>query len=124
MAVRKMKIRRNLLEMILAVSEESHPNEMVAMLAGKGDTAEELILLPFESGLEAAIIHTEMLPLGMKIIGTFHSHPSANAAPSTADLEMFSRFGRYHLIVPYPYKEENCKCYDRYGNEIEMEIVD
>ena len=118
------RIKRELLEMLLVISKESHPNEMVALLAGKKNLAEELVVLPFESGLTSAIIHTEMLPLGMRIVGTFHSHPSPHPIPSTADLQMFSRFGRFHIIVAYPYTMESWKCYDRYGNEVEAEIVD
>lgn len=120
----KMKIKRELLEMLLVASKESHPNEMVALLAGKKNVAEELVVLPFESGTTSAIIHTEMLPLGMRIVGTFHSHPSPHPVPSAADLQMFSRFGRFHIIVAYPYDEDSWKCYDRYGNEVEVEIVD
>jgi proteasome lid subunit RPN8/RPN11 len=119
-----MKIKRPLLEMLLAVSKESHPHEIVALLAGKKNVAEELIVLPFEGGMTSAIIHTEMLPLGMKVIGTFHSHPSPNPVPSRADLEMFSRFGRYHIIVAYPYTTESWRCYDRYGNPVDAEVVD
>jgi proteasome lid subunit RPN8/RPN11 len=119
-----LKIKKELLEMLLAISKESHPMEMVALLAGRRNVAEELIVLPFESGVASAIIHTEMLPLGMRIIGTFHSHPSPHPVPSSADLELFSRFGRYHIIVAYPYTMDSWKCYDRHGNVVEAEIID
>ncbi len=110
--------------MILAVAKDSYPYEIIALLAGKKNVAEELIILPFESGMTSAIIHTEMLPLGMKILGSVHSHPTPNNTPSSADIEMFSRFGRYHIIVGYPYTERSWRCYDRFGKEVNVEIVD
>jgi len=110
--------------MILAVSKDNHPDEVVALMAGRKGIAEELVFLPFEGGRTSAIIHMDMLPLGMRIIGTFHSHPSPNPYPSSADLQMFSRYGRYHIIVAYPYTMDSWKCFDRNGREVEVEIVE
>jgi len=119
-----MKITRSLLEMILAAARDSYPHEFVALLSGKKGVINELIFLPFESGEMGAIIHTDLLPLGMKIYGTVHSHPSENARPSSEDLRMFSRFGKIHIIVSYPFNEKSWRCYDSKGNRIEIEVVD
>jgi proteasome lid subunit RPN8/RPN11 len=119
-----MKIKRSLLEMLLIISKENHPHEIVALLTGRKGVAEELIILPFEGGRSSAIIHMEMLPLGMKIIGTFHSHPSPNPYPSSADLDMFSRYGKYHIIVAYPYTMDSWRCFDRAGREVRAVVVE
>ncbi|AGK60707.1 proteasome Rpn11 subunit JAMM motif, Metallo peptidase, MEROPS family M67B [Archaeoglobus sulfaticallidus PM70-1] len=119
-----MEIKRELLELMLAVAKENHPNEIVALITGRKGIGEELIFLPFESGETMAIIHTDMLPLGMKILGSFHSHPRPILEPSQADLSMFSRIGKFHIIVAYPYDKKSWRCFDRYGNEIEVKILD
>jgi proteasome lid subunit RPN8/RPN11 len=117
-----MKIKRSLLKMILAAARDAYPHEFIAMLAGKKDVIDELIFLPFESGEVSAIIHTNMLPLGMKIYGTVHSHPSTNLRPSAEDLRMFSK-GKVHIIVGYPFDEDSWECYDRNGNSISIEVM-
>jgi len=119
-----MKITRSLLEMILAAARDSYPHEFVALLSGKKGVISELIFLPFESGEMGAIIHTDLLPLGMKIYGTVHSHPSKNLSPSGEDLRMFSRFGKIHIIVGYPFNEKSWRCYDNRGNIINIEVID
>ncbi len=119
-----MKITRSLLEMILAAARDSYPYEFVALLTGKKGVINELIFLPSESGEMSAVIYTDMLPLGMKIYGTVHSHPSRNIEPSAEDLHLFSKYGRVHIIVGYPYDEKSWRCYDSRGNRIEIEVID
>jgi proteasome lid subunit RPN8/RPN11 len=121
---RSMQITKSLVKLILAAARDTYPHEFVAMLGGSKNTIRELIFLPFETGERAALIHTEMLPLGMKIYGTVHSHPSPNPRPSAEDLKMFSRYGKVHIIVCYPFNERSWKCFDRRGNEIDIEVVD
>jgi len=119
-----LKILKGVLEMALAAARDMHPNEFVAVLGGKGSLINELIFLPFQSGGVSAIIQMDMLPLGMRIFGTIHSHPSPNATPSPEDLAMFARYGKLHIIVAYPYGEDNWRCYDRDGNPTEIEVVE
>ncbi len=118
-----MKIKRELLITILEAAKNSHPDEFVALLTGDKDVLEELVFLPFISGRVSALIHLDMLPIGMKVYGTVHSHPSPNCKPSEEDLALFSRFGRYHIIVCYPYDMNSWKCYDREGKEVKLEVV-
>lgn len=120
-----MRVARSLLDFILAAARDSYPYEFIGLLAGKKDLAEEVIFLPgTQSGETSATIFMDMLPLGMKVLGTAHSHPSSNIKPSSADLRMFSRQGKYHIIVGYPFNYKNWKCYDRRGNEVDVEVVD
>ncbi len=118
-----MKISRELLKEILAIARDSYPNEFIALLSGKKDLIEELIFLPFISGESSAIIHLDMLPLGMRVHGTVHSHPSPCCEPSEEDFFLFTRYGKYHLIVCYPFGPRNWKCYNHKGEEVELEVV-
>ncbi|AEA46939.1 Mov34/MPN/PAD-1 family protein [Archaeoglobus veneficus] len=118
------KILRGVLKMALEAAKDMHPHEFVALLGGKGELINELVFLPFQSGSVSAIIHMDMLPIGMRVLGTIHSHPSPNATPSQEDLQMFARFGKVHIIVAYPYGEDDWKCYDRSGQPTEIEVVE
>ncbi|WP_290595705.1 MULTISPECIES: Mov34/MPN/PAD-1 family protein [unclassified Archaeoglobus] len=119
-----MKISKTLLLTILEAAKSAHPDEFVALLSGSKDVIEELIFLPFVSGSVSAVIHLDMLPIGMKVFGTVHSHSSPSCRPSDEDMALFTRFGKYHIIVCYPYDERSWKCYDRSGSEIELEVVE
>ena len=121
---KSMKIRRETLKFALEVAKESYPNEFVALLAGKKGIIEEIVFLPFSSSEKLALIHMDMLPLGYRVYGTVHSHPSPSCKPSQADLIMFSKHGIVHIIVCYPFEEGCWRFYDKNGNEIELEIVD
>jgi len=118
-----MKITRELLEEILAIAKDSYPNEFIALLSGKKDLIEELVFLPFMAGEMSAVIHLEMLPIGMKIHGTVHSHPSPCCEPSEEDFFLFTRYGKYHIIVCYPFSLKDWKCYNHKGEEIGLEVV-
>ncbi len=118
-----MKIKKEVLLLALEIAKENYPNEFVALLSGKKDIIEEIVFLPFDSSEYSALIHMDMLPLGYKIYGTIHSHPSSNCAPSEKDLEMFERCGIIHIIVCYPFKEGCWEFYDRFGNRIHVEII-
>lgn len=120
-----MRIARSLLDFILAAAKDNYPYEIIGLLTGKKDLAEEIVFLPgTQSGETSATIFMDMLPLGMKIIGSAHSHPSSVIRPSSADLRMFSRHGKYHIIVGYPFNQNNWKCFDRDGNEVHIKVVD
>ncbi len=118
-----MKVRREVLKFALEVAKESYPDEFVALLTGRRGIVEELVFLPFQSGGSSALIHMDMLPLGYRIYGTVHSHPTPNCTPSKADLEMFSKYGVVHIIVCYPFEWGCWGFYDKDGREIELEIV-
>jgi len=118
-----MKISLELLKEILAIAKDSYPNEFIALLSGKKDIIEELIFLPFMAGEMSALIYLDMLPLGIKVHGTVHSHPSPCCEPSEEDFYLFTRFGKYHIIVCYPFSLNDWKCYDYKGEEVELEVV-
>jgi proteasome lid subunit RPN8/RPN11 len=64
-----------------------------------------------------------MLPIDFSIIGTVHSHPSGIPIPSKADLELFDKYGKIHIIVASPFNESSWKAYTYTGEEIEIAIT-
>ncbi len=124
----KWSITRKCLDLIFESSKSNYPQEFGALLRidqKNKNTIAEVVLLPGTiSGDSHAIFHLHMLPVDYSVVGTVHSHPSALAIPSDADLDLFSHFGRVHIIVGVPpFGEVSWRAYDYKGQEVEMEIV-
>lgn len=120
-----MKIERELIEELLAISKDNYPYEFVALLTGKKDVIKNYYFLPgTKFGLTSASFDLNMMPLGRKILGTYHSHPSPNNRPSNQDLQMFAHNGNYHIIAGYPYSETSWRCYDKKGAPTNLEVVE
>jgi len=110
--------------MILESSKSMYPREFAGTLRAEGSTITEVILLPGSlSGARHAIIGLHMRPLDMSIVGSVHSHPSSVIRPSEADLHMFSKYGRVHIITGQPYNENCWKAFDPAGNEVAVEVI-
>ncbi len=122
----KYTISREVLEMAIAAARESHPHEFVALLGGnrRKKHVSELIFLPSISGGVSAVIHMDMLPVGMSVFGTIHSHPTPNPNPSPQDLETFSKRGVLHIILAYPYTMHTWRAYRSDGSPADVEVVD
>ena len=122
------KITRKCLTMIFESSKSNFPQEFGALLRvdrTDKNTIIEVILLPGTiSGDSHAIFHLHMLPVDFSVIGTVHSHPSSITRPSDADLDLFSHFGRIHIIVGVsPNGDVTWKAYDYMGHMVSMEII-
>ncbi len=118
-------INRPMLELILEVSRESHPNEFAGVLRAKGKTVTEVMLVPGTvSGERSALMHLHMLPTDFDIVGTVHSHPNGNCHPSRADLQLFGKFGYVNIITGYPYENENWRTWDIAGRAYPLAVVD
>ncbi len=120
-------ISREVLETAIAAARESHPHEFIAMLGEskkRKNHIDELIFLPSISGGVSAIIHMDMLPMGMRVLGTVHSHPSPYPYPSEQDLESFSKRGRVHIIIAYPYTMNSWRAYSSSGEPVTVRVVD
>ena len=121
------KIKRKCLDIILEGAKSIYPKEFGGLL--RVDTKEkntiiEVLLLPGTiSGGSQAIFKLHMLPIDFSIVGTVHSHPSGIPIPSHADLELFDRYGRIHIIVASPFNEFSWKAYNYLGNEIDITII-
>jgi len=120
-----MRFKKALLEGICEACRNVHPSEFLAMLGVKEDLefVEELVVVPAEFGKSFSAYRLDLQPLDSKIVGTVHSHPSANALPSRADLRVFSR-GKVNLIVGFPYVLNSIRAFDSSGKEFALEIVE
>jgi len=121
------KIKRKCLDLILESSKSVYPNEFGGFLSvdeGKKDTITELVILPGTVQGEAhAIFKLHMMPVDFSIVGTIHSHPSPYPIPSDADLELFRKHGRVHIIAASPFTTSSWKAYDYNGEEISIEVI-
>ncbi len=118
-----MKIRSDLIQGLIEIAKENHPYEFFALLTGKKGVIEEFIYIPFEQGHNFAGINTSLIPVGMRIYGTVHSHPSPNPSPSPQDIATFSSYGSVHLIIYFPYCRDCWKAYSPEGKEIPLDVI-
>jgi proteasome lid subunit RPN8/RPN11 len=122
------KITRKCLELIFESSKSNYPQEFGALLRVDRvdkNTIIEVMLLPGTiSGDSHAIFYLHMLPIDYSVVGTVHSHPSSIARPSDADLDLFSHFGKIHIIVGVSsYGNVSWQAYDYAGRGVVIEII-
>ena len=121
------KITRDCLSFICESAKSTYPKEFAGLLRvsdDEKDTITEIVLLPGTvSGDAHAIFRLHMRPIDFSLVGTIHSHPSGSPHPSDADRQLFSKYGKVHMIVAYPFTETSWKAYDAYGEDIIMLIV-
>ena len=124
---RKWKIRRKCLDLILECAKSSYPNEFGGFLrvdTNSKDTISEIVVLPGTiSGESHALFQLHMLPIDFTIVGSVHSHPSYSPHPSDADLHLFQKHGKVHIIVAKPFNKVSWRAYDHGGNELEMKVI-
>lgn len=118
-------ITRHCLDSALACARSAYPNEFGGILrADPPGTISELLLLPgTTAGRRHANFQLYMLPVGIGVAGTVHSHPSGALHPSEADVRLFSHWGRRHIIVGAPYGQGSWRVYDSNGDETTIEVV-
>jgi len=121
------KIRRKCLDLIFECAKSNFPNEFGGFLRVDDDiknVISELVILPGTiSGDSHAIFKMHMMPIDFSIVGTVHSHPSPSANPSDADLHLFRKHGRIHIIAANPFNKDSWKAYDHNGKEIEIKVI-
>jgi proteasome lid subunit RPN8/RPN11 len=121
------EIKKECLEFILECAKSSYPNEFGGLLrvdsVNKHTIIETVILPGTVSGETHAIFRLNMLPIDFTIVGTAHSHPSISFHPSDADLLLFRKYGKVHIVAAYPFTLTSWKAYDYNGNEINVGIV-
>ena len=117
-------IRHALLSLLLELGRNSHPNEFVALLRERDGIIEELNMLPGTiAGENSASLFFDMMPLDTHLAGSAHSHPNGVLRPSNADIKFFPRSGRFHLIIGYPYRESDWKCFSAGGVPQTIEVI-
>lgn len=125
MMSKKIKgISRKTLNMIIESAKDAHPEEFAAGMREIDGIISELILVPGTiSGPSSAILKLHSLPIDYSIVGVVHSHPSPSPSPSQEDLEMFSRYGKLHIIMAYPYQTDTWQAYNATGDKVELELI-
>jgi proteasome lid subunit RPN8/RPN11 len=117
-------IRQELLELLFQMGRAAHPGEFVALLKEREGVIDEVNLLPGTvSGEDSASLLVDMMPLSTHLAGSCHSHPNGVLRPSRADVHFFPRTGRYHIIIGYPYKPDNWRCFSADGQPCSMEVI-
>jgi len=117
-------IRRDLLTLLLQLGQEQHPNEFAGLLREHDGTIAEINLLPgTTSNEQSASLFLDMMPLDTHLAGSAHSHPNGVLFPSDADLGFFPRTGRYHVIVGFPYEEDDWRCFRADGTPVTIEVI-
>lgn len=117
-----VRITRDVLGRILELCKSAYPYEVNGLLLGR-KIVDDFVLMPSEYGHTHVMTRMHDLPIYPTSSGTFHSHPSPNNMPSRADLNFFSKFGRNHLIIGYPYSAADVAAYDSTGKRSDMEVV-
>ncbi|MFQ5891990.1 MAG: metalloprotease [Candidatus Methanofastidiosia archaeon] len=119
----KVEIEREALDFILEASKNTYPNEFAAFLREKSGRITEIIFAPgVVFGRRGALLSRFLLPIDPSICGSVHSHPTSTK-PSLADLNFFSSFGKYHILVCFPFEMENVEVYSKKGKLLDFRVV-
>ena len=125
---REVRVDREVLESVIYYSKKTYPMEFLAFFDGQIKDKilyiTGLIFVPGETCETGAVVHSELIPMNTKYMGSVHSHPGPSANPSDADLKTFSRNGYFHMIVCLPYSLETFRSYDRYGQPMDYTLGD
>ncbi|HJJ89452.1 MAG TPA: Mov34/MPN/PAD-1 family protein [Methanocorpusculum sp.] len=112
------------LNLLLEMGKSSLPNEFMVMLG-----AEEGIIITVypiagtTTTSRNATVLADMVPLGLQIAGTAHSHPKGALLPSNADLRIFAEMGQCHIILGGTFGINSWRCFDRDGKEKFLEVI-
>ena len=125
MKISEIILEKEVVEDIIDFANANYPREFVSLLQGKVEedklTVSNLIYQKYASSFNTATMQFN-LPMISDVVGSVHSHPSPSNRPSNADLNFFDRKGIVHIIISYPFKENNIACYDYAGNRLEFRI--
>jgi proteasome lid subunit RPN8/RPN11 len=122
-----VSLSAELLDAIFEGARRLYPRETILLLRGKKskDSVKvlELVVPPLAThGRGFANIPLHMLPMDFSIVGTVHSHPSGNIAPSDTDCNHF--FGLVLMIVGFPFAgEQNVAVYNCHGERLPLQIT-
>ena len=117
-----MQIKREVLEGIMELCRNAHPKEVGGLLLGK-KMVDDYVIVPGKFYDFSIYIRMDQIPIYTELVGTFHSHPTPNPAPSKADLDFFGKLGKEHLILAYPYDLNSLQAYDTFGKKTTVKVV-
>ncbi len=119
-----MRIKKEVLQLIMESAKDSLPNEFAAILKAKHNLIYEIAIVPGTvAGERSALFKLFNLPIDYSYVGTVHSHPSGVLIPSEEDLRLFSNFGAIHIIVGYPFNMESWRAFLKDGKETKIEVI-
>lgn len=119
-----IKIKKEVVDFVAEAARNLHPKEFSALLKIDNNTVNEVIVVPMTNfGNGFTIMEFMHLPITVKYQGSVHSHPSYSNQPSITDISFFSKTGKYHLIISFPYLPENIAAYNNKGERIDFEII-
>lgn len=120
-------ITRDVIATISEMARASSPLEFTALLSGKIKNKvliiSGIVFQQYEASENATAMHMD-LPLIHNTVGSVHSHPGRSNRPSDTDLAFFSKHGIFHLIVCFPYNEEDIAAYDKGGARQTFDILE
>ena len=117
-------IEKETLLLLLEMGKSSHPYEYMVMLGAENGIINTVYpIAGSEASEDAVTILMDMIPLGMNLVGTAHSHPEGPISPSDADLSTFAETGQVHIITGRPFNETSWQAYDRHGQPKHLDIV-
>ena len=119
-----LAIDRDVLDLLLEMGRPSASSEFIVMTGAENGVITTVYPIAGTTVTSAsATIFMDMIPLGMQIAGTAHSHPNGALWPSDADLQTFAETGQCHIIVGDPYDSDSWRCFDREGHERPLEVL-
>lgn len=118
-------IDSSLLELLLFMGQEAHPKEFAAFLIEQDGVLAELTLIPGTiGGTGSATVPLDMIPTGLSVAGSAHSHPNGIIRPSDADISFFSQSGAScHIIVGFPYEPGSYSAFRPDGSVFDLEVT-
>ncbi|MEK6924333.1 MAG: Mov34/MPN/PAD-1 family protein [Candidatus Micrarchaeota archaeon] len=121
-------IPASVLDSCLEGARNSMPCEFLALLSGGLSASEAVVesvyLAPLAESDEGSVFFSDWhVPLGLKVIGSFHSHPRGAALPSRQDLRAFGNEGGVHLVACSPFRRGDAAAFDSRGRKLELKIV-
>jgi proteasome lid subunit RPN8/RPN11 len=119
-------ITRTALDFIRHAAAHTDPEEFIALLRKnrKGEIHEILVIPQSDYGRGFSSINTWSYSYTINHCGTVHSHPNGNNLPSRADLRFFRTMGEAHLIIGYPYRDQDVRAFDQEGREIGLKTAE
>lgn len=122
----ELRIRRKAVEFILHAAKNTFPKEFVGLLRmNEGGVIDEVLIIPRSIfGDNFSSIDFLQVPYTSKHCGSVHSHPTSDNHPSSGDLLFFPMAGEVHIIVSYPFREDDMAAYDSEGKRLRIEVVD
>jgi proteasome lid subunit RPN8/RPN11 len=126
-AATTVQVPEELLDAIFEGARRLYPKETFMLLRGKKSKnaihVTDLVVPPLAIyGYGFANFPLHMLPMDFSIVGTVHSHPSGNIAPSHVDLNHF--FGRILMIVGFPFADaQNVAVYSSNGERLPLQVT-